>query len=54
VHTGKTRKFLLKTVGQEEQARVAVAAYAQFQEKLEELSQINTELLWRAESLTPI
>jgi len=48
--TGNTRKFLLKTICQKEQARAAVAAYVAFQEKLEELSQINTELLRRGES----
>lgn len=50
--TGKTRKFLLKTIGQKEQARASVAAYAKFQENLEELSQINAELLRRGDSLT--
>lgn len=52
LHTGKTRKFLLKTIGQQEQARAAVIAYAEFQEKLEELSQINSELLRRGEQLS--
>lgn len=51
LQTGTTRKFLLKTVGQKEQARAAVLAYADFQDKLEELSQINAELLRRGESL---
>ena len=50
--TGKTRKFLLQTSGQQQQARVAVAAYVKFQKVLEELSQINTELLRRGEWLS--
>jgi hypothetical protein len=44
---GIVRKFLLKTVAQKEQARATIAAYVTFQEQLEELSQINTELLRR-------
>jgi hypothetical protein len=48
----KIQKFLLKSSGQKEQARAAVSAYAEFQEKLQELSQINTELLRRGESLS--
>lgn len=43
------RKFLLKTARQRDAARRCVAAYAAFQERLEELSQINTELLRRGE-----
>ncbi len=50
--TGKMRKFLLKTEGQQCQAQAAVSAYVQFQEALEELSQINTELLRRGERLS--
>ena len=50
--TGTTRKFLLKTIGQKEEARAAALAYAAFQEKLEELSQVNTELLRRGETLS--
>lgn len=52
VHTGNTRKFLLKTDAQKQQARTAVTAYTDFQDRLEELSQINTELLRRGETLT--
>ena len=48
---GKIRKFLLKTGEQRRQARSAVAAYATFQERLEQLSQINAELMRRGESL---
>ena len=45
--TGKVRKFLLKTPEARKQAREGVIAYAEFQKRLEELSQINTELLSR-------
>ena len=51
VHTGTMRKFLLKTIDLQAQARAAVDAYAGFQERMEELSQINTELLRRGEVL---
>jgi uncharacterized protein DUF6788 len=44
---GSVRKFLLKTPEQREQARISIAAYAELQERLEVLSQINTELLRR-------
>jgi hypothetical protein len=44
---GSIRKFLLKTPAQREQARASIAAHSVFQEQLEELSQINTELLRR-------
>lgn len=53
VKAGTVRKFLLKSAGQRTEARAAIAAHADFCEKLEELSQINTELLRRGESLTP-
>ena len=46
---GKVRKFLLKTVDQQQRARAGTAAYAEFMERLEELSQLNTELLRRGE-----
>lgn len=49
---GNVRKFLLKTPAQGEQAGLSIAAYAQFHEQLEELSQINTELLRRGELLS--
>ena len=48
VAKGHVRKFLLKTPDARRQARVAIAAYNFFQEQLEELSQINTELLRRS------
>jgi hypothetical protein len=48
---GRVRKFLLKSPDQQQQARVGTAAYGQFVERLEELSQINAELLRRGESL---
>ena len=44
-------KFLLKTPAQQKAAEHGVAAYQQFWERLEELSQINAELLRRGESL---
>lgn len=48
---GHIRKFLLKTPEQQEQARAGTAAYAQFMERVEELSQINAELLRRGDPL---
>jgi flagellar biosynthesis/type III secretory pathway chaperone len=48
---GNIRKFLLKTPAQREQARASIAAHAEVQADLEELSQINTELLRRGELL---
>ena len=48
---GRVRKFLLKSPEPQEQARAGTAAYCQFVERLEELSQINAELLRRGESL---
>jgi len=48
---GKIRKFLLKTPAQQQQARASTAAYVQFMERVEELSQINAELLRRGDSL---
>jgi hypothetical protein len=48
---GKVRKFLLKTPGQQQQARAGTAAYGRFMEQVEELSQINAELLRRGDSL---
>jgi hypothetical protein len=44
---GSVRKFLLKNRAQQEQALASITAYVRFQEQLEELSQINTELLRR-------
>lgn len=48
---GKVAKFLLKTQAQQQQARAGVAHYRQLQQQLEELSQINAELLRRADPL---
>jgi len=48
---GKINKFLLKGEPQQQQAKAGVDHYRQLQEQLEELSQINSELLRRAESL---
>ena len=48
---GHIRKFLLKEPDQPQQARAGTAAYAQFMEGVEELSQINAELLRRGEPL---
>jgi hypothetical protein len=45
------QKFLLKTPTQRQQAQQAIAAWQRLQEQLEELSQINAELLRRAELL---
>ena len=48
---GQVNKFLLKTPAQQQAARRAIEHYRQFQEHMEELSQINAELLRRQESL---
>jgi len=50
---GQVRKFLLKSPDQQQQARAGTAAYVQFMEQVEELSQINAELLRRGEPLLP-
>ena len=47
----QVRKFLLKSAGQQQQARAGTAAYSQFVAGVEELSQINAELLRRGDSL---
>ena len=49
--TGRIRKFLLKKTDQQQQARAGTAAYSQFMEGVEELSQINAELLRRGDPL---
>src|ERR1017187_934559 len=49
---GKMNKFLLKTPAQRQIAQAGIEHYHQFQEQVEELSQINAELLRRGESLT--
>lgn len=51
---GQIRKFLLKAPEQQQQARAGTAAYARFMEQLEELSQINAELLRRADPIVQV
>jgi hypothetical protein len=51
VAPGEVRKFLLKSTATQQAARAATAAFNQFSEALEELSQINAELLRRGEPL---
>ena len=48
---GKINKFLLKTFSQQQAAPSAIEHYRQFQNHLEEISQINAQLLRRDESL---
>ena len=48
---GKINKFLLKVPAQQQAAQQGIAHFRQLQEQLEELSQINAELLRRAENL---
>ena len=48
---GKINKFLLKTPEQQQDARTGVEGFHQVQDRLEELSQINAELLRRGERL---
>ena len=48
---GKVNKFLLKSPAQQQTAREGIEHYRQFQELLEELSQINAQLLRREENL---
>lgn len=50
---GRVNKFLLKTDSQRKAAQEGIAHYRRLQELLEELSQINSELLRRAERLAP-
>jgi hypothetical protein len=52
VAVGHVRKFLLKGTEALNTARAAVAAFNAFYDGLEELSQINTELLRRGDSLS--
>lgn len=49
---GKVNKFLLKTPASQQHARAAAAAFNQFYDGMEELSQINAELL-RREQFAP-
>jgi hypothetical protein len=48
---GKINKFQLKTLPQQEAAKLGVDHYRQLLEQLEELSQINAELLRRGDAL---
>jgi len=48
---GRMQSLLLKSSDQVQQARHSVAAYAQVQEALDQISQINHELLRRREPL---
>lgn len=48
---GKLQTLLLKSPEEIEQARQGLAAYAQLQERLDEISQINYQLLRRGEEL---
>ena len=48
---GKMQSLLLKSAAQVDEARQSVAAYAQVQARLDEISQINHELLRRGEPL---
>ena len=48
---GQVQSLLLKSPDQVEQARQSLAAYAQVQEQLDQISQINHELLRRGEPL---
>ncbi len=48
---GQMQSLLLKTPDQVQQARQSLAAYAQVQERLDQISQINHELLRRGEPL---
>ena len=49
---GQVQSLLLKSPDQIDQARQGVAAYAQVQQALDEISQINRELLRRGEPLS--
>jgi len=48
---GQVNKFMLKISVQKQTAKNVIQRYRQFQALLEELSQLNTELLRREESL---
>jgi hypothetical protein len=48
---GQMQSLLLKTPDQIQQARQSLAAYAQVQERLDQISQINHELLRRGDPL---
>jgi hypothetical protein len=51
---GQMKSLLLKSLEQVGQARQSVAAYAQVQQVLDEISQINHELLRRGEPLVGV
>ena len=51
---GQLQSLLLKSTDQVEQARHSLAAYAQVQEVLDQISQINHELLRRGEPLVAV
>ena len=48
---GHIRNFLLKSAAEQQTARAATAAFHEYYDGLEELSQVNTELLRRGEPL---
>jgi hypothetical protein len=50
---GKVNKFLLKTSASQDAARAAAAAFNDFYDGMEELSQVNAELLRREDPLPP-
>jgi hypothetical protein len=49
---GRVQKFLLKGDEAKRESRTGIAAYRKFEERLEELSQINTELIRRGLSIS--
>lgn len=51
---GQMQSLLLKSSDQVDQARQSLAAYAQVQEVLDQISQINHELLRRGDSLVAV
>jgi len=51
---GKVNKFLLKTSASQATARAGAAAFNEFYDGMEELSQLNAELLRREEPLPPL
>src|SRR5439155_18930564 len=51
---GRVNKFLLKTPADQDAARAAAAAFNEFYDRMEELSQINAELLRRGEPLSKL
>ena len=51
---GRVNKFLLKTPADQDAARAAAAAFNEFYDRMEELSQIKAELLRRGEPLSKL